>query len=83
MADLSDALVEWVEGERVPLSRYRLVEEITKFARHSRAWPSATPRQWGEAVDSAIKHGLLAERDGAIVVVVAATEPSASQLELF
>lgn len=82
MANLTDALVEWVAGERVPLSRYRLVEEITRFARHSSAWPSATPRQWGEAVDSAIKHGLLAERDG-VIKVVSASEPSANQLELF
>mgnify|MGYP007090121534 CR=1 FL=1 len=83
MANLADALVEWVEGERVPMSRYRLVEEITKFAKHSRLWPTATQRQWGEAVDSAIAQKLLVERDG-VIFVVPATEPEQTkQLDLF
>lgn len=86
MSDLVPALVEWLSGERVPLSRFRLVEEITLFARHSRSWPTATPRQWGEAVDSACKQGLLVERDG-VILIASATELKRTdkqvQLDLF
>ncbi|MCC7334410.1 MAG: hypothetical protein IT422_04920 [Pirellulaceae bacterium] len=78
---LTDSLIEWLRGERVPLSRFRLVEEITLFARHSRSWPTATPRQWGEAVDSACRQGLLVERDG-LILIAPATEPELTEKEV-
>lgn len=79
--------MEWIQGERIPQSRIRVVLEITSLANHCKLWPMATMGQWNEAIDAAVKQNLITESDGVLkLIAVAATEPEPTevkQLELF
>lgn len=81
MPDLVSDVVEWVKGERAPISRLAFLLEITQMARINRLWPEASYEQWEEAIEQAITSGKVVENNGKLSL---ATEPAAQkQLELF
>lgn len=84
MDDLIQAVVEWLQGERVPQKRLNVVAELAKMSQLLPEWPTATTGQWSDAVDQAVKKNLIADRNGYLHLVV--TEPPKTdeiQLELF
>ena len=85
MNALTEAVVEWVQGERIPQTRWQVIQGIVLLSRHCQSWPMATADQWGEAIDATCKEGLLVESDG-VLRLATAMEPEqteSKQLELF
>lgn len=85
MYALQEAVVEWIQGERIPQSRMQVIADLRTMASHCNLWPHATLSEWSRAIDATCKQGLLVESDG-VLKLVAATEPEPTevkQLELF
>lgn len=84
---LREAVVEWLESERLGMSRSDLVREIDRMAKHSKLWPLASKGQWNAAVDETISLGLVTEEHGILRVVtkpvVQEAQEAQKQLELF
>lgn len=80
---LQEAVIEWIQGERVPISRTELVREIMSLSSHCKLWPIATERQWHAAIDSVVKDYLIAEKDGVLSLVSVVELAKEVQLELF
>jgi hypothetical protein len=84
---LQEAVLEWIQGERIPQSRQQVIAELRTIASHCSEWPHATVSEWSRAIDATCKQGLLVESDGVLkLITVAATElepTEAKQLELF
>lgn len=85
MDALTEAIVEWVAGERVQIGRLQLIAEIRHMASHCKLWPHATVSQWNEAIESAVKQNLIVERDGklSLAPTPAKETQDAKQLDLF
>jgi hypothetical protein len=87
MDALQEAVLEWIQGERIPQTRFSVIADLRTMASHSKLWPHATVSEWSRAIDATCKQGLLVESDGVLkLITVAATEPEpaeAKQLELF
>lgn len=82
---LQEAVLEWIQGERIPQTRWSVIQGIILLSSHCQLWPIATADEWGEAIDATCKQGLLVE-SGGVLKLVSATEPEpteAKQLELF
>jgi hypothetical protein len=82
---LEEAVIEWLEGERLGQSRKQLVDEIDRLARTCKLWPAATRGQWERAIDSVVKQNLITETDGTLRLAeqVETESKDAEQLELF
>ena len=81
---LTEAVIDWVKGERIHQTRQELIDSLVLLTRHCDVWPIATPRQWNEAIDSAIEQNLITEVDGKVMLAtVTEPEPTKLQLELF
>ncbi len=83
---LQSSVLEWIQGERVPISRAELVREIMRLSGYCDLWPVATASQWHEAIDAVVKQSLITELNGKLrLAVIAETQPEAkeTQLDLF
>jgi len=84
MNNLTEAVTDWIRGERIPQSRALIIDELTLIARLCNGWPTATACQWNEAIDAAIESGKVVEFGGLLrVAPVAAPVDEEVQLELF
>lgn len=84
MNALTEAVVEWVQGERIPQTRFSVIAELRTLANHCTSWPNATISQLNQAIDEAIKQNLITESDGVLrVVAVDSKRTTARQQELF
>jgi len=87
MDALQEAVLEWIQGERITQSRMQVIAHLRTMASHCKLWPHATVSEWSRAIDATCKQGLLVESDGVLkLITVAATEPEPTevkQLELF
>lgn len=57
------AILEFVSGERGPVSAHLVACELERFGRLSSDWPKATVEQWREAIEVLILMGQL-QSDG-------------------
>lgn len=81
--DLTNDVIEWLAGERVPMRRADFLLEITRTAQHNKLWPAAKYEEWDAAVDSAIKSGRVVERNGKLSIVLQVEKPTSIQMGLF
>lgn len=82
---LQEAVLEWIQGERIPQTRFQVIADLRTMASHCKLWPHATVSEWSRAIDAAIWNKEIVESDG-VLKLVTATEPEpteAKQLELF
>lgn len=54
------AILEFVSGERGPVSAHLVACELERFGRISSEWPQSTVEQWREVIEGAIAAGQLA-----------------------
>lgn len=81
---LTNDIVEWLAGERVPVRRSDVLLEITKLARHCKLWPVATYEEWDAAIDEAIRDGRVVEENCKVRLRPTECKSGPSkQLELF
>ncbi len=70
----------------MPQTRREVIDELVRMAGWCKLWPTASASHWGEALDSAVEQGLIAERDGKLLIAPA-SEPErvdkVVQLDLF
>jgi hypothetical protein len=84
--DLVSDVVEFIRSNRVMVSRQDIIVELITVAAHSGGvWPRASSREWGDAIDLAVKRGLLqvsGERKELVgVAVVAGADKDSAQGE--
>ena len=59
-----DALIEFLAGERRPISRATLLTWIARHERIRKDWPSLTVDQWEKVLENALEEMLVNEADG-------------------
>lgn len=89
MDALTEAVVEWLQGERHGQSRAAMVAEIDRLARNCKLWPAATKAEWEQAIDAALEAELIVV-DGMVLRIAPPAKQSSTeapqavkQLELF
>lgn len=83
MSQLESDVVDYLKGERVPITRQAFVVGIVTLSTHSNAWQRATHEQWGEALDRCIKSGSVVEEADKVRVAPARPKGVQTQMELF
>lgn len=83
MSDLTADVVDYLKGERVPITRQAFVLGIVTLSTHSNAWQRATHEQWSEALDRCIKSGAVVEEGGKVRIASARPKDVQTQMELF
>lgn len=84
MNDLETAVLEWLAGERGGCDRDVMLREIGRLARHGKLWPTASQRSWDAAIESLVKQGLIAEKNGKLKLEpTEAPKAPQQQMELF
>lgn len=62
----TEALLDFLSGERRPISRATLLTWIARHERINKEWPSLTVTQWENVLDQAINEMLVSD-DGAVI----------------
>lgn len=86
MSDLAAEVAEYLAGERSPFrfDKGTLAYMIMVDAQHNPMWTKRTIPEWEQAIDEAIKRGLIESRNGKLGVVLKIdNEPKPQQLGLF
>lgn len=83
MSALEESIVEWLKGERLPIRRDLLIQEITRLAKHGNLWPLAPASEWHRAIDTAIGNDAIVELDGGLRLATEPVKNAEKQLELF
>jgi hypothetical protein len=83
MSDLAAEITEYLVGERRPVEPNELCRLIYLEAAHNIEWTKATFEQWEEALEQAIKRGLIERKGSKVAVAVQAPKPTETQLGLF
>ena len=79
-----EAVLEWLQGERSPILRALMVQEITFQAHKCKLWPAGSSDVWDAAIGRCIKAGLVTESEGdKIKIAPPKKESKEEQLELF
>jgi hypothetical protein len=82
-ADLAAEITEYLTGERQATEPNELCRLIYLEAAHNTQWTKATFEQWEEALEQAIKRGLIERKGNKVAVAVQAPKPTETQLGLF
>lgn len=84
MTDLASEIAEFCRNVMArPCKRDELIFEITKMAIHNPAWPTASYKIWSDAIDEAIKRGLLDKTCETIWIPTKKQEAKPKQMGLF
>ena len=85
MDALTEAIVEWIAGERGGQHRAVTLAEITKMASHNKLWPAATVVEWQSAIDRAVASGAIVEKPGGVLITapVVKEKKLGGQMRLF
>lgn len=65
-----EAVVEFVQGEKTPHEGVKttlMLNELERYSQTNKLWPAGTRMQWEDAIASAVKRGLLVQRDSETV----------------
>lgn len=83
MPDLAAEITEYLTGERQATDPAELCRLIYLEGAHNSQWTKATFEQWEEALEQAIKRGLIERKGNKVAVAVQAPKPTETQLGLF
>lgn len=61
MPDLVSEVVDFVRTERQPIAPQTVAVELVLFGAVSELWSTATADQWAQALEEAIKRGLIVQ----------------------
>lgn len=83
MTDLPKEITEYLRGERRQVRDSELVRLIVQESLFNPQWTKATVEQWDQAIDEAVRQGLIKREGVMLSLPVVAAKPKFEQLDLF
>lgn len=83
MPDLVADVVEFIGSEREPRKPSDVAMELFRLGANCKLWPEASVTQWMDAIEEAVKRGLLEKSERGVKLPVIVPEAKPKQLGLF